>query len=113
MLEAHVKQPAGEPDPFECVVLDVKARAPGFYTAAWRTYYVAGAGTVYLLRAPGQRATLLQLDDLPDGADPDSSAGHDRVLALFEQADDMMVAAHCQSEVAGALLRRLRARGQP
>jgi hypothetical protein len=46
-------------------VLDVKARAPGFYTAAWRTYYVAQAGAVYLLRAPGQRATLLQLDDLP------------------------------------------------
>ena len=37
-----------------------------------------------------------------------AEAGHDRVLALFEQADDMMVAAHCQSEVAGALLRRLR-----
>ncbi len=37
-----------------------------------------------------------------------SEAGHDRVLALFEQADDMLVAAHCQSEVAAALLRRLR-----
>lgn len=37
-----------------------------------------------------------------------TEAGHERVLALFAQADDMMVAAHCQSEVAGALLRRLR-----
>jgi hypothetical protein len=71
MLEAAREATSGpEPDPFECVVLDVKARAPGFYTAAWRTYYVAGAGTVYLLRAPGQRATLLQLDDLPDGRRP-------------------------------------------
>ncbi len=35
-------------------------------------------------------------------------AGHDRVLALFGQADDLLVAAHCQSEVALALLRRLR-----
>lgn len=35
-------------------------------------------------------------------------AGHDRVLTLFEQADDLLVAAHCQTEVALALLRRLR-----
>ena len=86
MLASSAKRPEAEPDHFECVVLDVKARAPGFYTAAWRTYYVAGAGTVYLLRAPGQRATLLQLDDLPDGADPDSSAGHDRVLRHLADA---------------------------
>ncbi len=37
-----------------------------------------------------------------------SEAGHGRLLALFEQADGMLVAAHCQSEVAAALLRRLR-----
>lgn len=81
-----MKRAEGEPDPFECVVLDVKARAPGFYTAAWRTYYVAGSGAVYLLRAPGQRATLLQLDDLPDGADPDAEAGRDRVLRHLADA---------------------------
>jgi hypothetical protein len=86
MLDVHVKQPDGEQDPFECVVLDVQARVPGFYTAAWRTYYVAGAGTVYLLRAPGQRATLLQLDDVPDGADPDPNAGRDRVLRHLADA---------------------------
>ncbi len=34
-----------------------------------------------------------------------SEAGHERVLALFEQADGLLVAAHCQSEVAAALLR--------
>lgn len=77
MLASHVNQPEAD---FECVVLDVKARAPGFYTAAYRTYYVAQAGVVYLLRAPGQRAILLQLDDLPPGADLDPSVGHDRVM---------------------------------
>lgn len=40
MLASNAKQPEAD---FECVVLDVKARAPGFYTAAYRTYYVAQA----------------------------------------------------------------------
>jgi len=35
-------------------------------------------------------------------------AGHERVLDLFAQADGLLVAAHCQSEVAAALLRRRR-----
>jgi hypothetical protein len=37
-----------------------------------------------------------------------SEAGHARVLDLFAQADGLLVAAHCQSEVAAALLRRRR-----
>ena len=37
-----------------------------------------------------------------------SEAGRDRVLALFEAAGELCVAAHCQSEVAAALLRRRR-----
>lgn len=37
-----------------------------------------------------------------------SEAGHERILALFERADGLLVAAHCQSEVAAALLRRQR-----
>ena len=86
MLASPAKQSGTEPDPFECVVLDVKVRAPGFYTAAYRTYYVAQAGSVYLLRAPGQRATLLQLDDLPAGADLDPGAGHDRVMRHLADA---------------------------
>ncbi len=80
MLGSHLKHREPEPDHFECVVLDVKAHPPGFYTTAWRTFYVAQAGAVYLLRAPGQRATLHQLDDLPAGADPDTEAGHDPIL---------------------------------
>lgn len=86
MLASPSKRPEAEPDHFECVVLDVKARAPGFYTAAYRTYYVALTGAIYLLRAPGQRATLLQLDDLPAGADLDPSAGHDRVMRHLADA---------------------------
>lgn len=86
MLASPAKRPEAEPDHFECVVLDVQARAPGFYAAAYRTYYVAQTGAVYLLRAPGQRATLLELDDLPPGADLDASAGHDRVLRYLADA---------------------------
>ncbi len=86
MLACPAKQPKPEPDHFECVVLDVKAHAPGFYTTAWRTFYVAQAGAVYLLRAPGQRATLHQLDDLPTDADPDTEAGHDPILGHLAAA---------------------------
>ena len=86
MLASPAKQSEAESDHFECVVLDVKAHAPGFYTAAYRTYYVALTGAVYLLRAPGQRAALLQLDDLPTGADPDPSAGDDRVMRHLADA---------------------------
>jgi hypothetical protein len=80
MLAIPTEQPDGAPDDFECVVLEVKSRAPGFYTAAWRTFYVDHAGAVYLLRAPGQRAALVAVDDLPPGADPDPAARRDRVL---------------------------------
>ena len=86
MLASSSKKSRAEPDHFECVVLDVKAHVPGFYTAAYRTFYVARTGPVYLLRAPGQRATLLQLDDLPEGADLDPSAGHDRVMRHLADA---------------------------
>ena len=86
MLASPSKKSDAGPDHFECVVLDVKARVPGFYTAAYRTYYVALNGSAYLLRAPGQRATLLQLDDLPTGADLDPGAGHDRVMRHLADA---------------------------
>ena len=86
MLVSHAKQSEAEPDHFECVVLDVQAHAPGFYTAAWRTFYVAQAGAVYLLRAPGQRATLVQLDDLPADTAPDPNAGGDVVLRHLADA---------------------------
>lgn len=37
-----------------------------------------------------------------------AEAGRERVLALFGVASELLVAAHCQSEVASALLRRRR-----
>ena len=37
-----------------------------------------------------------------------SEAGRDRVLSLFEAASELLVAAHCKTEVASALLRRRR-----
>jgi predicted nucleic acid-binding protein len=37
-----------------------------------------------------------------------SEAGRDRVLMLFEAASELLVAAHCKTEVASALLRRKR-----
>lgn len=37
-----------------------------------------------------------------------SEAGRDRVLVLFEAASELLVAAHCKTEVASALLRRRR-----
>ncbi len=86
MLASRAKPPEAGSDHFECVVLDVQARAPGFYTSTYRTYYVARAGAVYLLRAPGQRVTLVQIDDLPAGADLDPSCGHDRVLRHLADA---------------------------
>ncbi len=37
-----------------------------------------------------------------------SEAGRNRVLALFASASELLVAAHCKTEVASALLRRRR-----
>lgn len=37
-----------------------------------------------------------------------SEAGRDRVLMLFEAASELLIAAHCKTEVASALLRRRR-----
>jgi len=37
-----------------------------------------------------------------------SEAGRERVLMLFEAASELLVAAHCKTEVASALLRRRR-----
>ena len=52
-------------DAVECVILDLPVRRSGFYTHGFRTFYVADDGAAYLVRAPGQRATLQQVDDLP------------------------------------------------
>ncbi len=71
----------------ELIVIDIRARAPGFYSNRTRTYFVAQDGAVYLVRAPGQPATLQREDDLPPNCDP--SVVLDEVLALLGEAADM------------------------
>ena len=75
-------------DDVDLVVFDVQARAPGFYTTRTRTYFVAQDGAVYLVRAPGQPATLQREDDLPPDCDPSIVA--DEVLARLGEAADMV-----------------------
>ena len=75
-------------DDVDLVVFDVQARAPGFYTTRTRTYFVAQDGAVYLVRAPGQPATLQREDDLPPDCDPSLVA--DEVLARLGEAADMV-----------------------
>ena len=75
-------------DDVEFVVLDVQARAPGFYTTRTRTYFVAQDGAVYLVQAPGQPATLQREDDLPPDCDPSVVA--DEVLARLGEAADIV-----------------------
>jgi len=74
-------------DDVDLVVIDILAREPGFYTNRTRTYFVAQDGAVYLVRAPGQPATLQREDDLPP--DCDATVVDDEVLALLGEAADM------------------------
>ena len=71
----------------DLVVIDIRAREPGFYMDRTRTYFVARDGAVYLVRAPGQPATLQREDDLPPDCDP--SGVVDEVLALLGEAADL------------------------
>lgn len=85
-------EPTARPDretaeDVELVVIDIRAREPGFYMNRTRTYFVAQDGAVYLVRAPGQPATLQREDDLPPDCDP--SGVVDEVLALLGEAADM------------------------
>ena len=75
------------PEDVDLVVIDIRARAPGFYMNRTRTYFVAQDGAVYLVREPGQPATLQREDDLPTDCDP--SVVVDEVLALLGEAADM------------------------
>ena len=75
-------------DDVELVVLDVHARAPGFYMNRTRTYFVAQDGAVYLVRAPGQPATLQREDDLPP--DCEHSVTDDEVLSRLAEVADLV-----------------------
>ena len=87
-----VREPTARPvcktaEDVDLVVIDIRAHAPGFYMNRTRTYFVAQDGAVYLVRAPGQPATLQREDDLPPDCDP--SVVVDEVLALLGEAADM------------------------
>ncbi len=75
-------------DDVELVVLDVHARAPGFYMSRTRTYFVAQDGAVYLVRAPGQPATLQREDDLPP--DCERSVTEDEILSRLAEVADLV-----------------------
>lgn len=90
-------QGPNEPD-FECTVLDVLARQPGFYVACWRTYYVARSGGVYLVRAPGQRVMLQETDDLPPDAEPAAAESRDVALQHVAAAVEAVAGPHARSE---------------
>lgn len=77
-------QPAASPDlaDLECVIVEARRHAPGFYETRTRVFYVTQRGDVFLLRAPGAAITVQQLDDLPVGADP---VARSAVLELHHQ----------------------------
>ena len=70
-MQTTPSPPSPPDDAVECVILDLPVRRSGFYTHGFRTFYVADDGAVYLVRSPGQRATLQQVDDLPPGSHAD------------------------------------------
>ena len=72
----------------ELIVIDTRARAPGFYSNRTRTYFVAQDGAVYLVRAPGQPATLQREDDLPP--DCEHSITEDEVLSRLAEVADLV-----------------------
>lgn len=94
-------------DAVECVVFDLPVRRPGFYTHGFRTFYVAADGAVYLVRAPGQRATLQQLDDLPAGSQADDIVIDAALYHLAAAAE----AAACRPPARDGLVQR--AQGAP
>ena len=63
-------QLAASPDlaDLECVVVEARRHAPGYYETRTRVFYVTQRGDVYLLRAPGAQITVQQLDDMPPDA---------------------------------------------
>jgi len=64
-------QGASAPD-FELTIVEgADARPlPGFHITRTRTYFVDNFGEIYLLAAPGHRAMLQRVLELPDDAEP-------------------------------------------
>jgi predicted nucleic acid-binding protein len=74
---------------------------------AQAAYAVQAAGTATRVAARDGEARLM-FDASALTKRYASEAGRDRVLMLFEAASELLVASHCKTEVASALLRRRR-----
>ena len=81
-------------DEFELTVAEQPGLRParGFHETRTRTYYVTGSGTVYLLAAPGQRAMLQAVEDLPPEAVATGRTVDMRLRTLADVADDLAAA---------------------
>ncbi len=78
-------------DEFELTVAEHPGLRParGFHETRTRTYYVTACGTVYLLAAPGQRAMLQAVEDLPPEAVATGRTVDMRLRTLADVADDL------------------------
>lgn len=78
-------------DEFEVTVADTSepAARPGFHETRTRTYYVTAAGSVFLLAAPGQRAMLQAVEQLPPDATPSCRIRDLRLRTLADVAEDL------------------------
>ena len=78
-------------DEFELTVAEhpgVRA-PPGFHETRTRTYDVTACGTVYLLAAPGKRAMLHAVEELPSQAVATGRTVDTRLRTLADVADDL------------------------
>jgi hypothetical protein len=78
-------------DEFELTVADTPepAARPGFYETRTRVFYVTAAGSVFMLAAPGQRAMLQAVEQLPPEATPSTGIRDLRLRTLADVAEDL------------------------
>mgnify|MGYP000882007789 CR=1 FL=1 len=81
-------------DEFELTVTDTPepAARPGFHETRTRTFYVTAAGSVFMLAAPGQRAMLQAVEQLPPEATPSTGIRDLRLRTLADVAEDLAAA---------------------
>ena len=87
-----MKEPSA--DEIELIIAEHPGLRPpaGFHETRTRTYYVTACGTVYLLAAPGQRAMLQAVEELPPGAAATGRVVDMRLRTLADVADDLAAA---------------------
>ena len=90
-----MKQP--QTSEFELTVTDTPepAAPPGFHETRTRVFYVTASGPVFLLAAPGQRAMLQAVEQLPPEATPSPGVRDLRLRILADVADDLAAPPRC------------------